>query len=365
LSRRGGGIFCARSSPTIVGNIITDNGLAAPWVFGGGIYCYADPSGECSPVILNNVIANNTAVGDPWYACGGGGIGCDPCSSPVIMGNTIRDNQANTGGAIYRQYGACITVSDNIIVNNYAEYGGGGLVYWGDAVPSAIWSNSAEHVEEHVNRTLYRIDGNTISGNATPAYGGGIWCIWTWPLIRRNTIIDNTADYGGGIALSFSSSIVDSCIIQNNSLDGIYCELIWYSPSYPLINYNQICDNAGYGVRNYDSVWVNVENNWWGDATGPFHPDSNPGGLGDSVSDYVDFTPWLTEPVAVKEKEVVGVERRESSATIFCGPLRLPGSKKCRVFDITGRIVAPDKMRPGIYFIEVEGEITQKIVKIK
>ena len=74
--RCGGGIFCARSSPTIVGNVVTNNNLVAPWVYGGGIYCYADPAGECSPVILDNTIANNTAVGGSWYVCGGGGVGC-------------------------------------------------------------------------------------------------------------------------------------------------------------------------------------------------------------------------------------------------------------------------------------------------
>ncbi|GAH91661.1 unnamed protein product, partial [marine sediment metagenome] len=40
--------------------------------------------------------------------------------------------------------------------------------------------------------------------------------------------------------------------------------------------------------------------NWWGDISGPeyeaasFEDWSNPGGLGDAVSDNVDFIPWLT-----------------------------------------------------------------------
>ena len=39
--------------------------------------------------------------------------------------------------------------------------------------------------------------------------------------------------------------------------------------------------------------------------------------------------------------------------------------KECKVFDITGRVVSPTKIQPGVYFIEVEGTITQKVVKIK
>jgi hypothetical protein len=38
-----------------------------------------------------------------------------------------------------------------------------------------------------------------------------------------------------------------------------------------------------------------ADSQWWGHASGPFHPDSNPGGQGDSVSDFVDFLPYLTE----------------------------------------------------------------------
>ena len=53
------------------------------------------------------------------------------------------------------------------------------------------------------------------------------------------------------------------------------------------------------------------------------------------------------------------------SETIICGPILLPEGKNCRVFDITGRVVEPRHIRPGVYFIEVDGKITQKVVKIR
>jgi hypothetical protein len=53
------------------------------------------------------------------------------------------------------------------------------------------------------------------------------------------------------------------------------------------------------------------------------------------------------------------------SATIISSPLLLPEGKKCRVFDITGRVVAPDKIQPGVYFLQVDERIVQKIVKIR
>jgi len=51
--------------------------------------------------------------------------------------------------------------------------------------------------------------------------------------------------------------------------------------------------------------------------------------------------------------------------TIFSGPLQLPKGKQCKVFDITGRVIAPQHIKPGIYFIEIEGKITEKVVKVR
>lgn len=51
--------------------------------------------------------------------------------------------------------------------------------------------------------------------------------------------------------------------------------------------------------------------------------------------------------------------------TIFAGAWQLPEGKTCKVFDITGRIVVPGKLKPGIYFIEVDGKTIQKVVKIR
>jgi hypothetical protein len=51
--------------------------------------------------------------------------------------------------------------------------------------------------------------------------------------------------------------------------------------------------------------------------------------------------------------------------TIISGPSLLPEDKNYKVFDITGRVVMPDKIKPGIYFIEIEGIIKQKIIKIR
>ena len=277
---------------------------------------------DTTTMVYGFTIQNGTGTWDGWPYYLGCGIYCSN-SSPTIAMNIITGNEAagGHGGGIY-----CFNADPIIIKNEIRE-------------------NSV---------------GEPWGGN-----GGGICCIGSSPMIIGNIITDNMAeDGGGGIYCGDNSSpIIDSCIITSNGeRTGVTCQ----DNSAPTIHHCDIADHFEWGLRNWDdNIVVNAKDNWWGHASGPYHPDSNPGGLGDRVSDYVDFIPWLTEPVGVKEKEIIEVERRESRATIFSGPLRLPEGRTCRVFDIMGRVVAPDKMKPGIYFVEVDGEITQKVVKIR
>ncbi|KPK72597.1 hypothetical protein AMJ87_04265, partial [candidate division WOR_3 bacterium SM23_60] len=82
------------------------------------------------------------------------------------------------------------------------------------------------------------------------------------------------------------------------------------------------------------------------------------------IYDYDVFV-MKTEPdVGIEEQDTV-VRKDNSGATIFSGPLQLPKDKKCRVFDITGRVVEPTTITPGIYFLEIDGKVIQKVVKIR
>ena len=49
------------------------------------------------------------------------------------------------------------------------------------------------------------------------------------------------------------------------------------------------------GIRNESLSLTNASPNWWGHASGPYHPVNNPGGLGDDVSNNVLFDPWYLD----------------------------------------------------------------------
>ena len=59
------------------------------------------------------------------------------------------------------------------------------------------------------------------------------------------------------------------------------------------------------------------------------------------------------------------VEHLNIGATIFRGPLILSDERAYHVFDITGRKVEVNQMSPGVYFVEVDGSVVQKVVKVR
>lgn len=131
---RGGGISCLRSSsPTITGNIITDNTTPD---YGGGIYC-----DESSPAITGNIISDN------FGGVSGGGITCFDEADPVIVNNLIHGNSAYfNGGGIYCFLNSKPRIANNTIVFNSAPTGGGLYCYrhcWLYICNTILWGNDA------------------------------------------------------------------------------------------------------------------------------------------------------------------------------------------------------------------------------
>ena len=67
----------------------------------------------------------------------------------------------------------------------------------------------------------------------------------------------------------------------------------------------------------------------------------------------------------IEEQSVSQPIEKILASTIFSGPLvTLKGKKYC-VFDIAGRKVDPVEMGPGVYFVEINGQIAQKVIKVR
>ena len=346
------GIFCAGASPTICDNVVTGNVCDS-------LYGYAVYVSDGAPTIVRNMVATNV----------GGGIGVENgCDSAIIDTNIV---EFNTGNGIY--VNSIYSVRNNTVTHN----GCLGIYFYRNLYhhfTGNIISNNTESglyfapgFSQDSDPAGYRNDrssgSNIISYNGEYGIGG-----FDADGYKHSTIEHNGA---GGIRTYFLGNI-DSCTVTNNYGPGItVLGMVGATDLDTMhVHYCNIYGNVGYGILNVldpDTFLVSAENIWWGSATGPYHPTANPSGLGDTVSDYVSFDPWLYDPWGIEEEPIgrpVG-EYGNLTATIFRGPLQLPEGKECKVYDITGRVVEPSKIQPGIYFIEVDGVVTQKVVKIR
>jgi predicted outer membrane repeat protein len=198
---------------TITNNIITEN-IAE--ITGGGINCYFG-----CPIILGNTITDNEAAG-------GGGIYCY-YGTPTIAGNMISNNQVvNDGGGI-QCHSSEVIIMNNTITENTADERGGGVLCSG-CYNHAISGNTISKNRAGLygggifcgyDQSFYNstISNNMITGNTAYKFGGGIFCIGNDSYLVNNTLADNFAGtYGGGICCyKNSSTIVTNTILSNNS----------------------------------------------------------------------------------------------------------------------------------------------------
>ncbi len=92
---------------------------------------------------------------------------------------------------------------------------------------------------------------------------------------------------------------VQNCEIHHSASKGIHFDFANFANTpAPLIRANNLHDNAEEAIANWNAPPLNARDNYWGDASGPYHPTINPGGLGDAVGDNILFYPWQTTPAS-------------------------------------------------------------------
>jgi parallel beta-helix repeat protein len=214
---------------------------------GGGISCNA-----ASPTIDSNAITANTST---YY---GGGVGLGNASHPTISRNLISDNVAlnqHGGGIMSGGVGSVCSprITDNTITNNTAGGGGGGI---------------------RVVQDQATISGNEITNNHASTQGGGITCSGSMGTVLNNTISGNTAILnGGGMRISHGGSpeISFNEISGNNASvgGGIYCD---DQGTTPIIKHNSItaCTAVYYGagIHSEDSASPDIDSCTIGYNTG-------------------------------------------------------------------------------------------------
>jgi hypothetical protein len=170
-------------------------------------------------------------------------------------------------------YGPGTITADNVDIDNCQT-----SVYWQDAEGS--YKNSSI-----TNPLMDAVYGYSSSGS-------------------HNFTVDNVIATGSDISGSWGISplanggtinmTITKCTVTHFDY-GIYA----YKYAAPggvlntIANYNNIYLN-NYGFATNGTTVQDATFNWWGDATGPYHPVTNVCGLGNDVTDYVNYSPWYT-----------------------------------------------------------------------
>ena len=198
----GGGIFVWDAEPEILANTFTRNEAGG----GGGIYVKGP---TC--LILDNRIEDNTASVDK-----GGGIYVNACEA-FIRRNTLRNNEAQNGGALFCRIQPSAVIENNRIKDNHATDTGGAIYLEGTSPTIAnnfISENSAGHSGAGIscNNSQGAFINNTFAWNAPG--GAAVKCAFnSTPDIINNIVAFNEI----GIEKSFSDP---PPVLRNNCVYG-------------------------------------------------------------------------------------------------------------------------------------------------
>jgi len=207
----GKGIFIGNASPVIEGNIIRDcpeggitcNYSEAPLITqnsvvnnaitaGSGIYCF-----HSSPEIRNNTISDNSGVGISTHF-----------AWPVIVGNTISNNQEGAG--ISLDHFSIATIRENKIFENKGMFGG---VYLDFFCNATIESNM---IMDNDSRGIFMILDCTpvITNNLIARNYAGLTVSLSRPQLMNNTIVYNNNQ--GIYMADIAQAVITNTILWNS-----------------------------------------------------------------------------------------------------------------------------------------------------
>lgn len=261
---------------------------------GGGIYAFEDSS---LTIINNHFYNNNTS--------GAGGAMYIGSSSYKIWHNLIEYNEANMGGGIYivGKGASAVTSSVNFneIIHNTASYSGGGL-YSSESYflckSNRVLQNSADYgggiyFHLYVNNDYTEFCGNLISFNTVTSSGGGIYMLDSQLDMASCTVADNNCtamgSYGGGIFRTADSGLnsINSILWNNYANAGTQIYVGVNSNNVIQLNISYTCIQGGItGIEFEDPEWVEVLNYGNGNITSnPIFASTSP-----SNEDYCHLT---------------------------------------------------------------------------
>jgi parallel beta-helix repeat protein len=213
---------------------------------------------------------------------------CKNTGAPLVI------NHNNSGAGI-------VNVTDNYVDDNGTGSTGGTFTDIDNAIVTGnTFTRHIEGMTVWYGVCLIDSDNNTISNNNIGLNFIGIYIDEN---SSNNKILNNNITYNliDGIIINGDDNLVLGNTISNNQ-GALLCGInVGEDATGNVIHFNNIVDNTiGYsvGIYNSNDDVVDARWNWWGNISGPYNENSNPGGTGDAVTDNVDYSSWLYAPIS-------------------------------------------------------------------
>ncbi len=246
---------------------------------GVGINVITIGSGNFNHTIEDNKIYNNHRQG---LYIGSSDRNFDDSSSTQFI--TINDNQINNNGLTWSvcsgfpggsgdEYGLYLSAADNCVI------GPNNRIYdhnkWSDGAGIFLQNSRSNSI---LSNMMMTIGNSSLMANGKIEYNSMGIILFNNSVnneIHSNDIENNSI----GIRIYDSTNGIDSALGNQ-------------------ITYNNIVSNSQYGIAyglgGSPSTVVAAQQNWWGSGLGPYNPGLNPSGIGDTVTNNVNFSDWLT-----------------------------------------------------------------------
>ncbi|GAB4172520.1 MAG: hypothetical protein Fur0032_11950 [Terrimicrobiaceae bacterium] len=218
----GGGILVSGGSLSITDSIVSGNtarggngeagvGGSGKGAYGGGIYFASGANGTIADtnITKNSARGGNGGTGGPSMNGGSGGYG--------------------NGGGIYGYNSGSISIgSGSIVSSNLAQSGngakggtggsgGGSVNSWGGGISIAGGVAAGMDIIESVVSGNKTVVGKSLDGSSFHSQGGGVAAKAGTIFIFKSTISSNSADSGGGLQTSTSTTVDSSTISKNKA----------------------------------------------------------------------------------------------------------------------------------------------------
>ena len=203
--------------------------------------------------------------------------------------NEVVNNTCSGGSTIGYSSGILVSDSDhNLVTGNEVS-----MVVRG----TGITCTDSDHVTLQRNTCSMNEDGITSFGcSSLQILENIVSANSRWGIFLQNSesaiLVNNTCSRNGNVGIVLEAS---DLILIGNTIDFNEIGIRARETSGTTVQYNDIYGNRVYGIEVSSGAQfdLSAEYNWWGDPSGPYHPQRNPLGLGDRVSDKVIFSPWL------------------------------------------------------------------------